>query len=193
MPPPEYWFTIDAAYFVGAFLVSLVLGLLGIGRVRPITIVMLLVISFGIMVLGLSSMANQAKEAAELKEKITKLGAFITGGDNFAFFTVEPKIASNGENYLTVTTTGPMPLFDCSMRFLSPNGEVVGGREWSIRPLPKVTARFAHLTLPPGRYRADCIMGEKSWQQHLEFSRTTNGIDQVFWVEKNNRVVKEGP
>jgi hypothetical protein len=117
----------------------------------------------------------------------------LTGGDNFAFFTVEPKIAPNGENYLTVTTTGQMPFFDCSVRFLSPNGGVIHSREWSIRPLPKTTARFNHTTLPLGRYRADCVMGEKSWQQHFEFDRTPNGIDQVFWVEKDNQIVKEGP
>jgi len=142
----------------------------------------------GILITGVQvySDANERAERKALQDQ-------ITGGDNYAFFIAEPKVAPNGENYLTVTTTGPMPIFDCSIRFLSPNGEISGSREWAFRPLPKTTARFAHTTLPPGRYRADCIMGEKVWRQDIEFTRRPNGIDQTFRVMKDNQVMKEGP
>ena len=193
MPALEHWLTMESAYFVGAFVVSFVLGILGLERMKRIAIIGLLVASAAIMLFGLWSTAQKAEESADMKRKIDRLYTSVTGGDNFAFFTVEPNVATNGENHLLVTTTAPMPAFDCSMRFLSPGGDVVDSREWSFRQLPKVTARFSFATLPPGRYRADCIMGQESWQQHLEFGQTPDGVDQVFWVERGNQVVKEGP
>lgn len=88
----------------------------------------------------------------------------MTGGNNYAFFQAESKVAPSGEYYVLMTTTGSLPPFYCSVRTVSTAGDVIGNREWGFPPLPKVTARFPHTTLPPGRYRLDCLMGEKSWR-----------------------------
>jgi hypothetical protein len=188
LPSFKHWLTLGSVYYGFGFAFWVAISLVGVAVMNwPRKYLWALI--FGGLVavsLGFWDRAKSAQETADFR-------ANVTGGDNYAYFKVEAKIAPNGENFLTVTTTGPMPIFDCSIRTLSALGKVSNSREWPIRPLPKSNARFSYTTLPPGRYRADCVMGEKSWQQHLEFSRTPGGIDQIFWVEKDNRIVKEGP
>lgn len=193
MPPLEFWPTVDAAYFVGAFVVSLILGLLGIGRVNKNLIRGLLVVSFVIMGLGLWSTAQRAEEAANLRQSITDIRLAVTGGDNYVYLTVRPVVAQNGENLLAFTTTGPIPRSDFSVHGLSEDGRVMFMREHALRPLPQTTAYFRKKTLPPGRFKISFVMGEKRWTEYLDFERTDEGVDQIYWVERDGIVILEGP
>lgn len=130
-----------------------------------------------------SARDREARESFEAK---------VTGGNNYAYFDAEIHIAPNGEHYVGVTTTGQMAIFDCSVKRLSADRRVVDHREWAFRPLPKVRARFSYTTLPPGEYRFDCIMGDKTWRQHLTFEPVPEGIKQEYRVEKDGEDVKEG-